>query len=271
MAPRAVAAGEVHARQHDGGAAVGGGADLHQAQGVGDHRRRQHLVGAHLLAVPGVRVGRPGAGVLHLHRREVVLGGAEELHAPAGVEGEVGGVGGTHQMEAQPVGVVAAFAPDRSEESLGGGVGADHEGDVAQAGQDLGAGRGDGGGARRARRVGTRHACPGPAERLGEGGTGDEPGIAVADGVGTGHELDVGPRHAGVGEGVARRGQPVLDEVAAPLAPGVHAHPEDGHAAVVRHPRLPIRPSPAAISTPGTRGRRPRRARPRRARPRCPP
>ena len=212
-----------------------------QAQRVGHHGRGQHLLGAHLLAVAGVGVGRPGPGVLHLDRGEVVLGGAEELHAPAGVEGEVRGVGGTHEVEAQPVGVVAALAPDRGEEPLGRGVGPDHQRHVAQPGQDLGPRRGDGRGARRARRVGARHSGARPPEGLGEGRTRDEAGVAVADGVGARHELHVAPLHAGVGQRGARRGQPVLDEVATPLAPGVHAHPEHGHAAVVRHPSLPIR------------------------------
>ena len=266
-----MAAGELHAREHEGGAAVGGGADLEQAQRIGHHRRCEHLFDGHLLAVPGIGVGHPGPGVLDLHRREVVLGGPEQLHAPTCVQREVRGVGGTEKVEAQPVGVVAPLAPDRCEETLGGGVGPDHESDVAQAGQDLGARRRDGGGTRRARRVGARDAGARPAQRLGEGGTRDEPRVSVADGVGPRHELDVGPRHPGIGEHGARRRQPVLDEVASPLPPRVHADPEDGHAAVVRHLRPPIRPSPAAISTPGTRARRPRRARRSRARPRCPP
>ena len=162
--------------KHDGRAPVGGGADLQQAQGIGHHGRGQHLLGGHLLAVAGVGVGRPGPGVLDLHRGEVVLGGAEELHAPPGVEGEVGGVGGTEEMEAQPVRVVATLAAHRGEEPLGRGVGPDHEGDVAQPGQDLGPCRRDGRGARRARRVGTRHPGARPAEGLGEGGSGDEAG-----------------------------------------------------------------------------------------------
>jgi hypothetical protein len=36
------------------------------------------------------------------------------------------------------------------------------------------------------------------------------------------------------------RGQSVLDEVAAPLAPGVHAHAEDGHLLVVSHGISPV-------------------------------
>ena len=92
----AVAPGELHAREHERGAAVGGGADLEQAQRVGHHGRGQHLVDGDLLAVAGVRVGQAVAGVLHLDLREVLLGGAEAVHAPAGVEREVGRVGGAH-------------------------------------------------------------------------------------------------------------------------------------------------------------------------------
>ena len=141
-APAAVAPGEVGADETIAAPAVRGGADLQEAQRIGHHRRRQHLVGGDLLAVAGVGVGQPVAGVLHLDGGEVVLGGAEELHAAAGVQGEVRRVGGPEKVEAQPVGIVLALAADRGEEALGGGVGPDHEGHVAQAGQDLGAGRG---------------------------------------------------------------------------------------------------------------------------------
>jgi hypothetical protein len=85
-------------------------------------------------------------GVLDLDLREVLLGGAEAVHAPAGVEGEVGRVGGTHEVEAQPVRVVLAVAAaDRGEEPLRRGVGADDQRHVAQPGQDLRAGVADGG------------------------------------------------------------------------------------------------------------------------------
>ena len=81
-------------------------------------------------------------GVLDLHGGEVVLGGAEELHAAPGVEGEVGGVRGPEEMETEPVRVVLAVAADGGEEALRGGVRPHDEGDVAEAGQDLGPGRG---------------------------------------------------------------------------------------------------------------------------------
>ena len=153
-----MAPGEVHAGQHDRRAAVGGGADLEQAQRVGHHRRAEHLLDGDLLAVPGVRVGQPVAGVLDLDLREVLVGGAVEVHAAAGVEREVGRVGRAEQAEAQPVGVVRPVAAGGGEEALGRGVGADHEGDVAQAGQDPRAGGLEGGHARRAGRVARRHA-----------------------------------------------------------------------------------------------------------------
>ncbi len=234
-------AGELQTGEHQGRPAVGGGADLQQPQRVGHHRGGQHLLGGDRLAVTGVRVLEPGPGVLDLDGGEVGLGGPEQLHAAAGVEGEVGGVGGPDQVEAQPVRVVLALAPHRLEEALGGGVGPDHQGHVAQPGQDLGPGVGDGLGPRGTGGVGRGDPGPGPPEGLGEGGPGDEAGVAVADGVGPGHVLDVGPLDAGFGQGVAGGGQPVLDEVAAPLAPGVHAGPEHGHPLVVSHRPAPSR------------------------------
>ncbi len=58
--------------QHDGGAAVGGGADVEQVQRIGDDRRVEHLLDRHLLAVPGPRVGQAVAGVLDLDGGEVL-------------------------------------------------------------------------------------------------------------------------------------------------------------------------------------------------------
>src|SRR5207237_10485762 len=69
---------------------------------------------------------------------------------------------------------------------------------------------------------------PLPAQGLGERGPGHVARVAVADRVGARNELHVRPVEAGVVEGGPRRHQPVLDEVLAPLAPRVHAHPEDG-------------------------------------------
>ncbi len=226
---------------------------------VGHHGGGQDLVGGDHLPVAGVHVLQPVPGVLDLDRGEVRLGGAEQLHPPAGVEGEVGRVGGPEQMEAQPVGVVLPVPAHRGEEALRGGVGPDHQGDVAQAGEDLGPGVADGLGPRGAGGVGRGDPGPGPPEGLGEGGAGHEAGVAVADGVGPGHELDIGPGQTGLLQGVARRGQAVLDEVAAPLPPRVHARAQHGDALVVRHWRPPSHRwrRAAATSTPRTRGRRP--------------
>ena len=95
----------------------------------------------HFLAVARVRVLEAVARVLHLHPGEVVAGRAEQLHAPPGVQPEVGRVGRAEQAEAQPVGIVAPLALVRREEALRRGVGADHERDVAEAGEDLGRAR----------------------------------------------------------------------------------------------------------------------------------
>ena len=181
------------AGEHQGRPAVGGGADLEQAQRVGHHGRGQHLLDGDLLAVAGVGVGQPVPGVLDLDRGEVVLGGAEAVHAPAGVEGEVGRVGGAHEVEAQPVRVVLAVAAaDRGEEALGRGVGPDHQGHVAQPGQDLGPGVGDGHARpRRRRRRRSRPGRPVQPSAWAKVAPATKPGVAVADGVGPEHELDV--------------------------------------------------------------------------------
>src|SRR6185369_16327261 len=66
---------------------------------------------------------------------------------------------------------------------------------------------------------------------------GDVARVAVPDGLAAGDELDVLPGDAGVGERGARGGHAVLDEVLPPLAPRVHADPEDGDVARA-HERL---------------------------------
>ena len=66
-----------------------------------------------------------------------------------------------------------------------------------------------------------------PAEFLGEGGAGDEAGVAVADGVRAGHELDLAPVQSGFGQGGACGDDAVFGEVASPFAPGMHAGAED--------------------------------------------
>src|SRR5207249_4849378 len=73
------------------------------------------------------------------------------------------------------------------------------------------------------------HPRSGPPQRLGERRARNVPGVAVADRLSAGDELDVAPLDAGVLQGVAGRGHAVLHEVAAPLAPRVHPHAEDGH------------------------------------------
>ena len=83
----------------------------------------QHVLDRGLLAVPGIRVAEAVLGVLHLHRGEVLDGGAVEVHPAAGQQREVDGVGGPDQVEPLPVRVVAAFPADRREETLGRGVG----------------------------------------------------------------------------------------------------------------------------------------------------
>src|SRR5690606_3590237 len=129
--------------------------------------------------------------------------------------------------EPQPVGVVGAVAGVGGEEPLRRGVGADHECDVAEAGEDAGPGDVDGHGARRAGAVAGGHLGPAPAEGLGDRRPGDVAGVAVADGLAAGDELHVAPGDAGVGERLAGGLDAVLHEVAAPLAPRGHARAGD--------------------------------------------
>ena len=213
---------------------------------IGEARTSSTVTSA---AVAGVGVGQAVAGVLDLDGGEVVLGGPEELHAAAGVEGEVGRVGGAHEVEPEPVGIVLAVAADGGEEALGGGVGPHHQGHVAEPGQDLGPGGGDGRGARRRRR--RRSWPPGPRSIRGPGRRWRRPRSRDSR-CGwcrrrrrTGRRAMRGRRRPGRHGG----GQPVLDEVASPLAPGVHAHPEDGDPLVVSHGHLPM-PSPTRAPLP---------------------
>ena len=174
-------------------AAVGGGADVEQVQRVGHDGRGQHVVLGDRLAVAGVGVGQPGGGVLHLDLGEVRGGGAVEVHATAGVEREVGRVGHPQQPEAQPVRVVPPLAGVGRQEPLRRGVGTDDEGHLGQPGQDARAGGVDGLGAGGAGGVRRRDAGAVPAEGLGEGRPGDVAGVAVADGLATDDEVDLGP------------------------------------------------------------------------------
>ena len=131
----------------------------------------EHLLDGDLLAVPGVGVGQAVAGVLHLDLGEVLVGGAVEVHAPAGVEREVGRVGGAEQAEAQPVGVVGAVAAVGGEEALRAWCRRRPRGRRRTA--RPGSGRGRPRGRWRPRR--RRRSCDatrraGPAQRLGERG-----------------------------------------------------------------------------------------------------
>ncbi len=197
---QAVPAGVVGAGHDHRGRAVGGGADVEQVQRVGDHRAAEHVVDADLLAVARVGVGQPVPGVLDLDLREVLLGGAVEVHPAAGVEREVHRVGHAEQAEPQPVGVVPALAGVGSEEALGRGVRSDDQRHLGQPGHDPGArgverlSAGGAGGVRRG------DAGAVPAERLGEGGAGDVAAVAVAHGLAADDQVDVLPGDAGVGE-----------------------------------------------------------------------
>src|SRR5690606_13629528 len=97
-----------------------------------------------------------------------------------------------------------------------------HPGQDPRTGGVDGLGAGGAGGVRR----GDRGAVP--TERLGERRPRDIAGVAVAHGLATHGQVDVGPRDARVVERGTRGGDAVLDERVAPLAPGVHADTEDG-------------------------------------------
>ena len=222
----------VHRGQHDGRSTVGGRADVEQVQRVGDDGTAQHVVDRDLLAVARVRVLQPVARVLHLHRGEVLRGGAVQVHPPARVEREVAGVGHPQQPEPQPVGVVPPLPRVGREEALRGGVRADHERHFAQPGEDPRASgverlrSGRAGGVRRG------HACAVPPQCLREGGAGDVAAVPVAHGLATHDQVDVLPRDVAVRECLPCCVYAVAHEVAPPLAPGVH--PDSEHCDVPR-------------------------------------
>ena len=167
------------------------------------------------------------ARVLDLDRGPVPLRRAVQLHPPARVEREVRWVRGAEQEEPQPVGVLRARAPARCEEAFGRRVGTYHQRDVAQARQDARARDVDGRRARRARGVRRCDARARPPERLRDRRPGHVTRVAVAHRLAAGDELHVLPVDAGVGQRCARGVDAVLDEVAPPLAPRVHAGAEN--------------------------------------------
>src|SRR5438270_694375 len=95
-----------------------------------------------------------------------------------------------------------------------------------------------------------------PAQRRGEGRAGDVARGAVAHGLPARRELDVAPLDARFGQRSLRGDDAVLDEVAAPLAPRVHARAQHDdltvaiHAASTSGPRAPVR---GADEKPGLR------------------
>ena len=143
-------------------------------------------------------------------------------------------------MEAQPVGIGLALAAGRREETLRCRVGADHQRDVAESGEDARARDVDRLGAGRAGAVGARHLRAVPAECLRDGRARDVAGIAVAHRVAAGDELDVGPFESRVGQRRARGVHAVLDEVPPPLAPRMHADAQ--HCNFLSHDTLLARP-----------------------------
>ena len=190
------------------------------------------------------------ARVLHLHLGEVGLRRAVQVHPAARVEREVAGVGHPEQPEAQPVRVVPALPRVGREEALGGGVRADDQRHLAEPGEDAGARGVEGLGAGGARGVRRGDARAVPAERLGEGGAGDVPAVAVAHGLATDDEVDVLPRDGGVLQRRTRGVHAIADEAAAPLAPRVHAHTEYGDVVAAHWSAS----SPSSVRWPPSRG-----------------
>ena len=115
----------------------------------------EHLLDGDLLAVPGVRVGQAVAGVLDLDlrrsprrwRRTGPCGGGRRARSRSGWWRRAGGSAASRDRR--------AGRRRWGRGSPWGGVGADHEGDVAQAGEDAGAGGLEGGRRPRRRRRST--------------------------------------------------------------------------------------------------------------------
>ena len=115
-------------------------------------------------------LSRPCRAFLTFTCSEILERGAVEVHPAPRQQREVHRVRRADQVEALPVRVVLALAADRREEALRGGVGADHQRDVAEPGQDLGART-----LQRLRTAGARGVARAdgnavPAELLGERG-----------------------------------------------------------------------------------------------------
>ena len=221
------------ARDHDRGAAVGCCADVQEAQGIGDHRRGEHLIGGEPLSIPRIWILGAVCGVLDLDRREVLLRCAVQIHPAARVEREIGRVGDP-DVKADPVGVLGPIALGRRKKALGCRVGAHHQRDFALARKDLRARRGQRLRARGAGGVRGVDLRALPAERLREGGARNVTRVAAAHRRRARHVLHVPPADSGVGERGTRRVHAILDEVASPLAPGVHTHAQDDDLAAHR-------------------------------------
>ena len=245
----AVGLGVLHRADHEGGAAVGGRTNVEQPERIRDDRRVHHILDVVLLGEARQLVVDGVTRVLDLHPGEILLSGAEQIHAATGIEAEVHRVGGADELEAQPVGVVRTVALIGLQEALRCGVGADDQRNVGGAGQDLAASDLQGGDARGARCVARRHLRPVETKRSRERGTGDIAGVPVSHRDRAGDVADVVPVDTGFVERLASSNRAVLDEVAAPLPPGVHPDADDRDFV---HDQFP---SPAASVMAAPRGR----------------
>ncbi|CAB4604340.1 unannotated protein [freshwater metagenome] len=143
-------------------------------------------------------------------------------------------------MEALPIGIFLALATNRSKEALGCGVGANHHGNIGKARKDLCASRLHGLCARSTRGIRRRNLRARPTHCLGERGASNKAGVAVTNGVGTGHELNVAPGNIGIGKSSLGRDKSVVDEILSPLAPWMHACTENYKITFGCHHALPF-------------------------------
>ena len=207
---------------------------MQQAQRVRDHRRLEHFRARESLAVAGIGIFRAVRGVLDLNGSEVLDRGTVQIHAPARIERKVSRVGDA-EVKAHPVRILRPLTRHRCEEPLGRRVRTHHEGNLARPGENLRARRGECLRTGRAGGIGGVDLRALPAERLRESGARHVTRIAATHGGGTGNELHVGPRDARILERGARRVHAVLDKIAPPLAPGMHADAE--HCDLAAHAR----------------------------------